>query len=151
MYISGMYRKSSVTPTVTAATTNYTAGDSIGGKLTFSNVPDEGLVNTVIVADEGAEAKNMELWLFSEDLAATVTDNGAFNPDDADIPNCVGVIPIAVFNSGASNGIGQAKQCGVSYVLTPGASKLYGVLVDRVGSYYFDATDAVTVTLQILR
>jgi hypothetical protein len=151
MYISGMYRKSSFTPAVTAATTNYTVGDSIGQKLTFSNVPDEGLINTVLLADKGPANKNVELWLFDADLAAVITDNGAFTPTNADILKCVGIIPIAVFNSAAANGVGQAKQCGVSYVLTPGESKLYGALVDRTGGYVFSATDAVTVTLQILR
>lgn len=151
MYVSGMYVKSSLTPTVSAGATNYAVGDSIGGKLTFLNVPDEGVVNTVITADEGAEAKAMELWLFDTNLTAAVTDNGAFNPDDADIPNCVGVIPINVFATVASNGIGQAKQCGVSYRLEPGASRLYGVLVDRAGGYVFDATDALTIVLHILR
>lgn len=141
--------KSSVTPTVTAASTNYSAGDSIGGKLSFTGVPNEGIIQSIQVVDEGAEAKSMELCLFDGDLAATVTDNGAFDADDADLLNLVGCSVVSDFGSFADNGRGQVTNIGLPYKAD--VNTLYGVLIDRAGGYYYDATDALTVTVTIYR
>lgn len=148
-YVSGNYYTSSVTPTVTAAATNYTIGDSIGGVLTFTGMPDEGIINNIIVVDQGAEAKAMEICFYS--ATVTATDNAAFDPTDAQLLTSLGCVGVSTFSTFSDNGIGQSLGAGITYHLTPGASTVYGVLIDKAGGYLFDATDAVTVALKVLR
>ncbi len=131
----------SVTPVVTAAA--YSAGDAVGGLMTFSNVGDRGFITEVQVIDQAAQSVAYELYLSTDSgFTATATDS-AMSISDADILNTA-IQPVQIANAhdytvSAVIGSGDIKR---RFRTTDG--NLYGQLVTR-GAPTFAAVDDIRV------
>lgn len=84
------------TPTVTAGA--YSAGDAVGGLLTFANAARAsgggGVVKGVVIVDDAGQDAELELWLFDRTFTAMV-DNAAWAPSEANLENLLAVISTA--------------------------------------------------------
>jgi hypothetical protein len=142
--------KIQVAQTTSAGT--YEAFDAIGGLITFSNAARIAggsiHVEGVQIVDEDAQLAAMDLVLFSV-APGTVTDEVAFDPTDAELLDCVGVIPISVGSYHLFNDNAVAHvDCTVTCKLT--TTTLYGVLVSR-GTPTYASTSSIHVTVEILQ
>ncbi len=143
----------SQTPTITAGA--YSAGDALGGKLTFAGAAraagGTGVIHSVVLTDAAKQDANIDLVLFDQDFTATA-DNAAFDPSDEDLANVIGIIPIystdyADFND---NSAACVRQVGMQFKCSGTGTALYGQMVIRDADTYA-ATDDVTVKLMILQ
>jgi len=138
------------TPTVTVGA--YTAGDAVGGLLTFANAAREagsgGVVKDLLIIDDAGQDVEMELWLFSSTFTA-MADNAAWAPSEANLRKLVGIVSTA---DGAwfEAGTPSVARVEASQEYTAVGTSLYGQLVTR-GTPTFAATDDVTVILGLLR
>lgn len=140
----------SVSPTVTAGA--YSAGDVVGGLLTFANASrnagEGGVVKNIMVIDDAGQDAELELWLFKDTISG-IADNEAFAPPESDLRNLVVI---------ASTEDGDWFECGTPSVARVEVSQryetvdtsLYGYLITR-GTPTFVATDDVTVIVSILQ
>lgn len=142
----------SVTPTISASSI-YAAKDAIGGIMTFSNAARAsgggGILESVVLVDKDQERSNMDLVLFSATVAGTATDNAAFDPTDADLANCVGVVPISSGDYADFNDNSVATRSGIGLAYTCAATSLFGVLVARTTPTY-TATSDIIVTIGVV-
>jgi hypothetical protein len=137
------------TPTVSTSPA-YTSGDAIGGLLTFANAAaatgGSGLIlSATALCKTPALLPILELWLFNQTFTPT-SDNAAFAPSDADMANCIGVIPIAAWYDDTANSLAVWRGAH-PYVLT--GTSLFGQLVVRTAVTLGSTTDlivAVNVT-----
>lgn len=140
----------SQTPTVTAGA--YSAGDAVGGLLTFANAaPGTGLggvIKDLVILDDAGQDAEMELWLFDQTFTA-MADNAAWAPSEADLRNLVAIISTS---SGAwfAAGTPSAARVECSQRYECAATSLFGQLVTR-GTPTFAATDDVTVKIGLLK
>ena len=72
-----------VTPTITVDTNAYSAGDSIGGKITLTDAMrvsgGTGVLSGITLVDRANQKPALEIFLFESDpSAATITDQSAF-------------------------------------------------------------------------
>jgi len=138
------------TPTVTAGA--YSAGDAVGGLLTFANAARVstlgGVIKNVLIIDDAGQDAEMELWLFDVTFTA-MADNAAWAPSQADLRNLICVVPSS---DGAWYAAGTPSACDVEcarrYDLE--GTSMFGQLVTR-GTPTFAATDDVTVSIGLLR
>src|SRR5215208_356011 len=74
--------KTILTPTITVDTAQYSAGDSVGGKLTLSLALKAGhgaSLESLVVLDRANQKAAFELLIFESDpTVATITNNAAF-------------------------------------------------------------------------
>lgn len=140
----------SATPTITAGA--YTAKDAVGGRLEFANAVRAeirtGIVLKVVIVDKAAQNAELVLFLFDRPFTATA-DNAAFDPTDADLANCVGVITINAFNYVSANDNSVAtKECVLDFSLT--GTTLYGQLM-CTGTPTYASTSDLKIALGILQ
>lgn len=133
-----------VTPTCSTSPA-YTAGDAIGGLLTFANAArvsgGSGLVQAVtVMCKTPALIPALELVLFNQTFTA-VADNAAFNPSDADMANCIGVIPISAWADYSLNSI--ATRFGLAFPFLLTGTSLFGQMVTRSAITLVSTTDLV--------
>ena len=140
----------SQTPTVTAGA--YTAGDVVGGLLTFANSArfsgGGGIIKDLIILDDAGQDVALELWLFKETFTA-IADNGAWAPAEADLHNLIAIIATsdgAYFAAGTPTA--YRVETSQRYDLT--GTSLFGQLVTR-GTPTYAATDDVTLVLGLLQ
>jgi hypothetical protein len=146
---AGTRKNPQVTPTVTAATTNYTAGDCIGGKMTVPSAfsTSQGTLKRIIMVDEGAEAQDVDVVIFKADpSASTFTDNAACAIADADLLKIVDVIPIRNHYAFSDDGASVAATDTPIYAAGTG---FWAVAIARGAGYLYDATDALTFIFDI--
>ena len=145
--------KSVLVPIVTD-TNAYAVGDYINDENEITVFSDalgkgslSGQITDVIIYDEGAEGKQLELWIFNDDPdGSTFTDNAAFTLVDADLTKVACVIPINTFYSAAANGVGVNHFPGCS--IKGATVNLYAAIVARE-AVTFDAVDAVSLRIVI--
>lgn len=144
-----------VTPTITAGA--YSTGDAVGGLLTFTDILEglgkSGLIHTVSIVDKAAQLAQLELVLFDQSFTAAA-DNAAFDPSDADLANCIGVVPIYAtdyFNF-TDNAIAVVRNVGLVVDLQQSSTdhNLYGQLVVR-GTPTYASTSDIIVKLHVLQ
>ena len=132
---TGYATTASQTPTITAGA--YTALDAVGGLLTFANVARVSggtvMIHSVAIADLAKQSAALTLVLFDRTFTAT-TDNDPFDPADADLANCVGVIPITPGDYQVFNDNAAATLRGVALVATLNGTSLFGQLMLPSGS-----------------
>lgn len=137
------------TPTI--STSAYAIKDAIGGLMTFSGAVrasgGSGVLMAVQVVDKDQELKAMDLVLFDRSITAP-TDNAIFAPTDAELANCIGVVPVGAYADFSTNSVAYANNVGLAFVLN--GTDLYGVLVAR-DTPTFTATSDIVVTLTILQ
>jgi len=137
------------TPTISSGVA-YTAKDAVGALLTFAGVARTGiltgLLESVTIVDKGQQIAALDLVLFAAAPAAP-TDNLIFDPTDAELADCVGVVPIeATDYADFSDNSVATKVLDHPYVL-PGTS-LFGVLVAR-GTPTYTSTSDLVVSLTV--
>lgn len=131
-----------------ADTTVYTAGDVIADAtsspslLTFVGAGrDAGhggtiISATMIISASTGTAPGVDLFLFSVAPTA-MEDNAAFDPTDAEMLNCVGVIQFAASNVivalASGNSLIPANDLTVGFKSASTDKNLYGVPVERSG------------------
>jgi hypothetical protein len=139
--------KPSVTPVVTAGA--YSANDVMGGLLEFSLEELSvygGIVGAVQVTDKGIAAPAGILYLF-DSLPATIADNAAFAPSDADAANIFAEITLPAYTSLTNNRIAISQS--LNYLFSSDTSKIYGYL-PCTGTPTLGSVNALTITLRIL-
>lgn len=142
----------SVTSSITrpSNTTAYAAGDVLSDTTgnahhTFSNVvraygPLTGSIETAIITTSANQTTlpDLELWLFDADIA-TVADNAAFAPTDAESNTLIGIIafPVSQFKVGnagsgaAGNAVNAQTGIGMQFSTKNDTKAIYGQLVVR--------------------
>lgn len=140
------------TPTITAGA--YSAGDAVGGKLTFSGCPEEGLIHSVTVIDKGEQSAELNLVLFEADFTS-VNDNAAFDVTSTEEPDIIGVVNIVATDYEDIGGLTVAtvKNLSLPFKLTETAAakraRIYGQLV-TVGTPTYTSTSDIIVKLAVL-
>lgn len=133
----------SVTPTCSTSPA-YSAGDAVGGLLTFSGAAASGSSGTISVATVMSKTQALlpalELVLFNQTFTAS-TDNAVFAPSDGDMANCLGSIPITNWSDFSVNSIATRFGLGMGYLLT--GTDLFGQLVTRTAFTLAGTTDLV--------
>ena len=140
-----------VVPTVSTSPA-YTAKDAIGGLLTFANAARaSGLpirVDALQVVDKAQQITHaLDLVLFTATIGAP-TDNNIFDPTDAELLTCCGVIAVAAadFKDFNDNAVATVRDIGLWAV--PTGTSLFGALVARGTPTYVSTSDiAVTLTI----
>jgi hypothetical protein len=136
------------TPTV-STTPAYTAKDAVGGLLTFANAVrvsgGNGTLVTVTVIDNSQQRPSLELVLFDRTFTNS-TDNAIFEPSDADLANCIGVVAINSWSDFSTNSIATVSAVGLGFVLN--GTSLFGQLLTR-GTPTFVATSDIVVAVDI--
>lgn len=169
MYIA----KLSDSVTRPADTTQYAAGDvlsNVAGKiLTFTGVPQfatagdnpagEGaaLQSAVCISSANQSTKpDLELILFDslpEPGSGVFEDNAAFDPTDASMNACIGIVDFAQaswFAGHTTSGAGGSSACAVSVNIPVLSDTIYGVLVERA-TYTPVSAEVFTVRLFFIR
>ncbi len=140
----------SQTPTVTAGA--YSAGDAVGGLLTFALAgradSNSGVIKSVIILDDAGQDAATELWLFNATFTA-IADNDAWDISQADLRKLVAIISTSDGNYFAS-GTESAARVEVSQGYNLAGTSMFGQLVTR-GTPTYSATDDVTVIVQLLQ
>jgi len=139
-----------VQPTV-STTPAYTAKDAVGGKLTFANAARSSggsiTIQTAVIIDRSQQMPVVEHVLFDRDFTAS-SDNAAFDPTDADLAYCIGVIRISDYADFNDNAV--AVRAGIGLTAKLEGTDLYGQLVTR-STPTFVATTDIVVALTIVR
>jgi hypothetical protein len=136
------------------STSIYATGDALGGKLTFENAVGAGgagVLHAVTLVDLDKELAEVDLVLFDQDFTAS-SDNAVFDPTDADLANCIGVIKVrssdyASFND---NAVACVTGVGLAFEGSGGTRNLYGQLVVRGTPTYTAASD-IRVRITVLQ
>jgi hypothetical protein len=136
---------------VVSTTPAYTAKDAVGGKLTFANAARSSggsiTIQTAVIVDRSQQQPVLELVLFDRDFTAS-NDNAVFDPTDADLAYCVGVIKISDYSDFNDNSV--AVRTGIGLAAKLEGTDLYGQLVTR-STPTFVATTDIVVALDIIR
>lgn len=136
---------------VVSTTPAYQAKDAVGGKLTFANAARSSggsiTIQTAVVVDRSQQMPVLELVLFDRDFTAS-SDNAAFDPTDAELAYCVGVIKISDYSDFNDNAV--AVRTGIGLTAKLEGTDLYGQLVTRSAPTFVATTDIV-VALTIVR
>lgn len=127
---------------LTIATTAYTAGDVVGGLLSFdvSSAPEGGILNRVTITDAANQKEPYVLWLFNA-APTTIADDAAFAPAIADLKKVVGTITIAAADYVTVNSLAIAQVNLVNQQFPANTGTLYGYLVATDTPDYAAATD----------
>jgi len=142
----------SQTPTITAGA--YSAGDAVGGLLTFANAArvsgGGGVIKDVLLVDDAGQDAELELWLFDRTFTA-IADNNAWAPSEADLEHLVTVISTEDSAQGwLAAGTPSACAIEVARRYDLSGTSLFGQLVTR-GTPTFAATDDLTVKVGLLQ
>ena len=141
-----------LTPAVTAGV--YTAGDAVGGLLTFADAArvsgGGGVIKNIIIIDDAGQDAELELWLFDRAITA-MSDNAPWAPSEADLENFIGAISTEDSTQGwLAAGTPSAIDVEVSRRYDLNGTSLFGQLVTR-GTPTFAATDDVTLKVGLLQ
>lgn len=133
------------------STTAYAAKDNVGGLLTFAGAARAAggsvRIESCQVVDRDSEMADLDLVLFDRTITAP-TDNAAFDPTDAELDYCVGVITLSGGMYAAFNDNAVASVEGLAMQAVLNGTDLFGVLVARHAMTY-TAVDDLKVTLTI--
>lgn len=116
----------------------YASGDALGAKTSFPNVPEHGVIHSIIVIDRDSENVNLDLVLFRTDIAGTAA-NSAFDPTDAELSTLVGSVLVDTWKSFSDNSMGIETNIGLPYWAPAG--RLYFQCVTRGTPTYTAVTD----------
>ena len=119
-------------------TSIYASGDALGAKASFRNIPEFGVIHSVMVIDRDSENVNLDIVLFRTDIAGTAA-NAAFAPTDAELSTLVGSVLVDTWKSFANNSMGVETNIGLPYWAPAGV--LYFQCVTRGTPTYTAATD----------
>ena len=145
-------------PTVTvSASPDYTSGDTLGGKITLTNIAraaGSGMVLTSLVITDAANQKpEGEILVFDANPAdSTLTDNAAFVLHADDIAKVIARFPVVTADYYTANsGKAIATLNGLNRVLAPASGRtLYMAFVTTTAANLAATTD-IGMALSVLR
>jgi|GEM_PF-2525047 len=150
--VLGRTSKVAVTPTVTA-TAAYTAGNEVGGLMTFASIFDaqqSGILQSVRIRCKSVQTAGFKLYLFTANPTnSTWTDKSTPAINAADIPAVVGPFNLVTADSGLGTETTYELD-GIGAAILSSTTSLYGVLV-TIGTPTFASTSDVTVELTVLK
>lgn len=141
------------TPTVTVGA--YSAGDAVGGLLTFADAASvykgDGKVTKVVIVDDAKQDSHLVLALFDRTFTPTA-DNAPWDPSDADNQHCIGIIdiPASAYGPGADNSVASVD-ADFDFTLIAGGTSLFGQLYLVTSTPTYAAVDDVTVKITVNR
>jgi hypothetical protein len=137
-----------ITQTPTVGTAAYVAKDAVGGLLTFANAARVSggsiCVDAVTIVDKAQQMMSLDLVLFNVTFTAP-TDSSAFDPTDAELLTCIGVIPITVWSDFNDNSV--ASRSGLGLTANLAGTSLFGALVARSAGTLSNGDIQVAVTI----
>lgn len=149
-----------VSPAITSIIP-YTAGNQVGGLMTFSSAVNSitysGVIDSIVIKSKSVQTSGFNLYLFKTNpTSSTWTDKITPAINASDIPYLIGVYSfdatddsglgtITLYQSSSTFGNGNSPK---AIVLT--SSNLYGVLV-ATGTPTFNSTSDISVTVNILK
>lgn len=123
-----------ITPTITVSSSpDYTAGDSLGGKITLPNVArvTGGLskLQTITILDAANQKPTGTILLFNADpAAATITDNAAF-AFSTDAGKVVATVAVASGDYVTIDSKALATLGNINKLVQPAGTSLYAAFV----------------------
>lgn len=136
-----------VAPTI--STSAYATRDSVGGEMEFTSMHEDTggyvQIDAVMIEDRADNRAELDLLLFDQAIAGTATDNAAFDPTDADLANCVGIVTILSGHYSALNDNAIAF-LETSIVAKCNATSIFGYIQTQSTPTY-DSTADLAVTL----
>ena len=142
-----------VTPTVTSASA-YTAGNVVGGLLTFANVVNStvlsGVLESISIAVKSTQTASFKLYVFKGTPSTTFTDKTAPAIVTADAVNLLDVYSFTTPDNGLGSNVTLYYSDAINRSLVLTNTNLYAVLV-TLGTPTFTTTTDVVVTASILR
>lgn len=139
-----------VAPTVTAAA--YTAGNVVGGLMTFANVFDSansGMLQSIRVRSKSVQTTPLKLYLFAASPTGTYTDKTAPAASAADALAIIGPFPLTSADSGLGTETTWVLDA-IGAAIVGASANLYGVLV-ATGSPTWASTSDISVELTTLK
>lgn len=141
----------------TTANSAYSAGNSIGGLITFANAvrtPGTGIIESVHLWDLDHTAVAMDLLILDQVPSVTPVDHSTWLVTNTDVQKIVGRIAIGSSDWVTYNNIGfvTEKGLGIAVKATAAAgTNLYGVLLCNASAPTFTGVTNVGVDLGILQ
>jgi hypothetical protein len=154
--VGGVTVSVTVTPNVTVAA--YSAGQCVGGLLTFTNAarsggPGSGLVQSAVISDVSGQDSAIDLILFSANPASsTFTDHATCTVNNADLQKVVATIPVSDCHllGATAPGMCQGQQQAIPFALGAGNTTIWAVNVSR-GTPTYSASTNVADRLSFLQ
>lgn len=147
--VLGQTSVTSVSPTNSASA--YSAGNVVGGKLTFSNVfgpAFSGTLCDILVTCKSVQTTGYTLFLFSQNpTASTWTDKAAPAINAADLPFLLGAFALGSSNSGLGTETTNQTD-GINALIRSVDQNLYGILTCVATPTYGSTTD-LTISLRV--
>ena len=152
--VGGHQTAASVTPTI--STSAYASGDLIGTKMEFKlgrwagkNVPQSGLIQSVVLADLDNEGVTVDVVFFGSDPSSTTfTDNAALDIAAADLDKVVGVVRLSSYVAFADNSVAEESNLGIPFSVGDDGI-VYAAIVSRATPTY-TATSDLTLSVRAL-
>lgn len=136
----------------TTTATAYEAKDAIGGLMTFANAARVSggsiRIEGATLVDEDSQDAAIDLVLFRASVTAP-TDEAAFNPSDAELLDCVGVVSFEAADYSQFNA-NSVAHVDTAVTATLAGTSLYGVLVAR-GTPTYASTSSIHCTLTMVQ
>jgi len=142
-----------VSKELTVTLSAYTAGDVVGGLLTFdiSDGSGGGIVNTIRMVDEDSQAEPYTLYFFN-DAPTTVANDAAYatNVTVADLRKCIKVVSIAAGDYVTLNGFDYVHKALSQPLIFNGNGKLWAYLIAGDTPDYANA-DTLWIGLDVIQ
>ncbi len=106
----------------------YVAGDALGTRFVFENVPKAGRIQTAIYLDLDDEGIETDIVLFNREFTETA-DHDEFAPSDRDMSFLVGTVTFSTFLNYGNNQSSVASGLFLTYTAPRG--KLWAQMVTR--------------------
>lgn len=134
-------RRIAVTPTITLSA--YTAGDTVGGLMTFamSDQGFDGLIRSILITDAVKQSEQYTLYIYG-DLPSTIANDAAYAPTIADLKKLVATVTVATADWTEINNFDWALLGGHEDNVAAGAAMQIPIHSDNGNLYmYAVATD----------
>lgn len=127
----------------------YTAGDQLGGQLTFTNAlrtTGSGTIATATLVDSANVVGAIDLYLFSQ-AVTPAADNAPVNFSDADMQNFIGAISFPPPVSFVNNRAATVPAIGLSLAVS--GTTIYGYLATLTSHTFFNSATDISISLVI--
>jgi hypothetical protein len=139
-----------LTPTITAGA--YSAGDTVGGKLTLTSAlgaSNKGKIIGAVLTDLGKQSAAMSLVFYAANPSLTLAADGdALDVDDADLVRIIGGFSIAALDYIAFADSSAAVKSSLSVPLEGSAQTIYAHMM-TTGTPTYTSTSDLTLKLYI--
>ena len=131
---------------VTVDTSSMSTGDALGAQLEMTNVPDRGIIRSILISDAADKASTTQVVWFFRSQPTVIATNAAFALADADLELLIGARTLNV-EFDAINGRIRYEECSMPYV-TDGGS-LWLQLESESGTPTYAAATDIKIKLWI--